>query len=95
MRFQRYVAYVLSGCCKIRSSVAYVAMTMHLCCKMYVSTVSAVSNVCASVLSGRCMHCTGYTRIVQVYVLNGSNVCCKCFMNVAYVAVPIRSKSML
>ena len=31
--FQMYVVYVLSGCCKNRSGVAYVAMTIHVCCK--------------------------------------------------------------
>jgi len=37
----------------------------------------------ASVLSGCCICCTGYTRMLQVYVSNVSavsNVCCKCFI---------------
>jgi hypothetical protein len=31
--FQMYVAYVSFGCCKRRSSVVYVAMFIHVCCK--------------------------------------------------------------
>jgi hypothetical protein len=31
--FQMYVVYVSSGCYKSRSGVAYVAMTIHVCCK--------------------------------------------------------------
>jgi hypothetical protein len=66
--FQIYVAYVSSGCCKIRSSVAYVAMTMHLCCKVYVSTVSAVSNVCCKcfIRTLYALHWL-YTYIASVY----------------------------
>jgi hypothetical protein len=31
--FQMYAAYVLSGCWKSRFGVAYIAMTIHVCCK--------------------------------------------------------------
>jgi hypothetical protein len=31
--FHMYVAYVSFGCCKSRSGVAYVVMTIHVCCK--------------------------------------------------------------
>jgi hypothetical protein len=86
--FQIYVAYVSFRYCKSRSGVAYVAMTIHVCCKcMFQKYVASV------LLSRCCICCTGYTRILQVYVSNVvvvSNVCCRCFyMNVAYVTVSI------
>jgi hypothetical protein len=72
MRFRCMLHMFLSGCCKIRSSVAYVAMTMHLCCKMYVSTVSAVSNVCC-----KCFIMTLYTlHWLYTYI---ASVCFKWF----------------
>jgi hypothetical protein len=59
--------YVSSRCCKCRSVVVYVAVTTYV----------------ASVLSGCCICCTGYTRMLQVHVSKVStvlNVCCKCFI---------------
>jgi hypothetical protein len=80
--FQMYVVYVLSGCCKNRSSVAYVAMAILICCKCMFE-ISTISNVGWSVLSRCCICCTAYTHILQVYVSNISavcNTCCKCFI---------------
>ena len=61
--------------------------------QVYVSNVSAVSNVCCKCLSRCCICCIGYTRMLQVYVINVSafsNVCCKVlYLDVAYVAVAI------
>jgi hypothetical protein len=73
-----------------RSSVAYVAITIHVCCKcmfqLFQTYVTIVLSVC-------CICCTGYARMLQVYfsnVLAVSNVCSKCFyVDVKYVAVPI------
>jgi hypothetical protein len=35
MRFQMYVAYVSSECCKSKSGVAYVAMAIYVCLKYF------------------------------------------------------------
>jgi hypothetical protein len=67
--FQMYVAYVSCECCKSRSSVAYVAMTIHVHCKCM---LQLFQTYVASVLSECCICCTGYTRMLQVYVSNVS-----------------------
>ena len=41
-----YVVYVSYGCCKSRSGVAYVAITIHVYCKYMFLNVSDVLNVC-------------------------------------------------
>jgi hypothetical protein len=80
--FQMYVVYVSSGCCKSRSGVAYVAMTIHVYCKymfqMYVASVfiwmlhwlyTYVVSVCFKYLS-----C--FKHMLQVF-----------YLDVAYIAV--------
>jgi hypothetical protein len=92
--FQMNVAYILSGCCKSRSSIVYVAMTVHVCCKCMFQIFQLFKTYVASVLSRCCICCTNctrkccicctcYTRMLQVYVSNisvVSNACCKCFI---------------
>jgi hypothetical protein len=81
--FQMYVAYVLSGCYKSRYGVAYVAMTIHICWKCMFQMFQLFQMYVASVLSGCCICCTGYIRMLQVYVSNFSAVsivCYKCFI---------------
>jgi hypothetical protein len=65
--------------------------------KVYVSNVLGVSNVCC-VLSGCCICCICYTRMLQVYVSNVLFVF-RCmlqvfYLDVAYVVVPIHIKRM-
>jgi hypothetical protein len=89
-KFQPYVSCVLNVCsicfiwiCKSRFGVAYVAMTIHVCCKCMFQMFQLFQTDIVSVLSGCCICCTGSTRMLQVYVLNVSsvsNVCCKCFI---------------
>jgi hypothetical protein len=84
------------------SSVSDVYFTHIL--QEYVPNVSSVLVLCcskffhvASVLSGCCICCCGYTRMLQVYVPNGSK-CFSCFrrmlqvfyLDVAYVPVAIQ-----
>jgi hypothetical protein len=60
--------------------VVYVALAIHVCCKCMFQIFQLFSNVrCKCVLSGCCICCTGYTRMLQVYVSNVSavsKVCC-------------------
>ena len=58
-------------------------MTIHVRCKFMFEMFQVFQTYVANVLSGCCICCTSYIRMLQVYVLNvlaGSNVCCKCFI---------------
>jgi hypothetical protein len=84
-----YVAYVSSRCCKSRSGVAYVAMTIHVCYKCMFQMFPLFQIYVTSVLSRCCICCTAI------------HVCCKCifkcfsgfkrmlqvfYLDVAYIA---------
>jgi hypothetical protein len=73
----KYVASVLSGCC-----ICYTGYTHML--QMYVSNVSAISNVCCKFFLSRCLNCSARTHMLQMYIINVSfilDICCsKCFM---------------
>jgi hypothetical protein len=66
--------------------VAYVAAAINVCCKSVFPNVSVVSSRCR-------ICCSGYTRMLQLYVLNFSPIldrCCKCFICILlYVVVVI------
>jgi hypothetical protein len=86
--FQMYVVYVSSGCCKSRSGVVYVVMTIHVYCKYMFQMFQLFQTYVASVSSRCCICCRGYTRMLQVCfpnvsaVLSGhcmfSSRCCIC-----------------
>jgi hypothetical protein len=61
--FQTYVASVLSGCC-----ICYTSYTRML--QVYVSNVSAASNVCC-----KCF----------IWMLQCTYTCCKCFISFGYM----------
>jgi hypothetical protein len=84
---QLYVSCISDVCCicfiwmlQSRSGVAYIATAIHVWCKCMFQLFQMYV---VSVLSGCCICCTGYTRMLQVYDSNisaVSNVCCKCFI---------------
>jgi hypothetical protein len=90
--FQIYVAYISSGCCKSRSSIVYVAMVIHVCCKCVFQMFQLFQTYVASVLFGYCICCSGYRCMLQVCVPNVSSVldlCCYLqvfYLDVAYVS---------
>jgi hypothetical protein len=89
--FQMYVAYVSSRCCKSRSGVAYVAMTIHVCCKCMFQMFRFFQTYVASVLSGCSICCAGGTCMLQVYV---SNIlfCFKRMLQVFYLDIVFIAK---
>jgi hypothetical protein len=78
--FQIYVAYVLSGCCKSRSGIAYVVMVIHVYCKCMFQMFQLFQIYVTSVSSGYCICCSGYTRKLQVCFPNISVVSSRCCM---------------
>jgi hypothetical protein len=77
--FHMHVAYVSSGCCKSKSSISYVTMAIHVCCKGMVQMFHLFQTYVASVSSGYCICCSGYTHILQVCFTNVSavsSICC-------------------
>ena len=64
--FQLYQTYVAS----VYLDVVYVALAIHVCCKYMFQIFQLFPTYVASVLSGYCICCTGYTRMLQVYVSN-------------------------
>jgi hypothetical protein len=73
--------------------IAYVALTIHVCCKYMFQMFQLFQTYVASVLSRYFIYCTDYTCMLLVYVSNVStvlNVCYKCFyLDVTYVIVHI------
>jgi hypothetical protein len=63
--FQIYDANILFGFCKSRSGIAYIAMSIHVCCKCMFQMFQLFSNVSAVYLD-------------VAYVALAMNVCCKC-----------------
>jgi hypothetical protein len=49
-----------------QSSVTYVAMAIHVCCKCMFQIFQLFQMYVASVSSGCCVYCSGYTRMLQV-----------------------------
>jgi hypothetical protein len=79
-----YVAYVLSGCCKSRSNVAYVLMAIHVCCKCMFQMFQFFQMYVASVSSRCCICSSGYICMLQVCFSNVLAVlseCCICCSN--------------
>jgi hypothetical protein len=60
-----YVEIVLSGCCKTSSGVAYIIMTIHICCKCF-KCFSYIRRM----LQVFCLD--------VAYVTVGIHICCKC-----------------
>jgi hypothetical protein len=74
--FQMYAAYVLSGCCKSRSDVAYACNGYTRMLQVYISAV-------VSVLSESYICCSVYTHtlqeifhLFQTYVASVLSICC-------------------
>jgi hypothetical protein len=81
--FHLDVASVLCGFAKVDRDVTYVLQWLY-------TNVASVFSKCFSCFSFVC--CSGYIRMLQVYVPNVSPisyVCCKCHMLGTYVAVII------
>jgi hypothetical protein len=93
---QQYVPNVLSvsvlycnkcfhivSCKYFDLEVAYVAMPIHVYFKCMFQMFQLFQKYAASVLSGCCICCRGYTHMLQEYVPNISpvlDICCrKCF----------------
>jgi hypothetical protein len=74
------VAYVLSGCCKSISGIAYVTMATHVCCKYMFQMFQLFQAYAANVSSGCCICCRGYTRMLQVCFPNVLAVSSRCYM---------------
>jgi hypothetical protein len=77
-------ACVLSGRCKIRSSVANVAMAIHVCCKcmflMFQLFQTYIASLCAC-----CICCSCYTHVASVYFK--CFTCFRCMLQqVLYIA---------
>ena len=77
--FQRYVASVSYGCCKVDWDVAHVAMVVHVCCKplspifylffyTYVMHVSSVSSIFFSMLQELYLDISKVDRDVKLVV---------------------------
>ena len=65
---------------KVDRDVVYVAMAKHVCLQVCFLNVSTDSSRCCMFSSGCCICCSGYTRMLQMYVPNVlpvSDVCCK------------------
>ena len=93
--FQMYVAYVLSGCCKNRSGIAYVAMAIDVCCKCmfqmfqpFQMYVAVVIHICCKCFI--CMLHMFHTYIANMCYLNvvvAIHICCKhMFVNVSPIS---------
>jgi hypothetical protein len=65
--------------CMFHLDVAYVALTIHVCCKCMFQMFHLFRTYVASVLSVSFICCNGHTRILQMYVSSVLNICCKCF----------------
>jgi hypothetical protein len=93
--FQMFVAYVSSGCCKNRSGVAYVAMTIRICYGVCFKCFSYFKMYVASVLSRFCICCTGYTlcykcmfqmfQMFQKYIASALSRCYICYSAHTYM----------
>jgi hypothetical protein len=81
--FHLDVACVSFRCCKSRSSVTYITIGIHVCCKYMFQMFQLFQKYVAGVLSRSCVCCSGYTHMLHEYVpniLHVSDVCCsKCF----------------
>jgi hypothetical protein len=55
--------------------VAYVLVAIHICCKWLFKMFHLFQTYVASVLSGRCICCSGYTYVTDVSPV--SHVCCR------------------
>jgi hypothetical protein len=84
-----YVAYVLFECCKSRSGITYVAMSIHVCCKCVFQMFQLFSNVCYkwSIWMLHMLHwlyiyaasaCFQMFQLFQMYVASVLSGCCIC-----------------
>jgi hypothetical protein len=84
--FQMYVTYVSSGCCKSRSDVAYIAMTIHVRCKCIFKCFSCFKRMLqafylyvAYVALAIHICCKGMFQLFQTYVESVLSRCCICY----------------
>ena len=73
--------------------VAYVALAIHVCCTSVFSNVSVVSSGCCMFSSGCCICYSGYTHMLQEYVLNILSVFRRMLQQVFHVAIVCESGS--
>jgi hypothetical protein len=75
-RFQTYIAYVSVLCCSkcfhgasCKCFIWMLHMFSHTCCKCMFQIFHLFQMYVASILSGCCICCSGYTHMLQTYIL--------------------------
>jgi hypothetical protein len=79
--FQSYVAAIVFMLQVFYLEVAYITMTIDVCCKCMFQIFQLFQTYVTSVLSGCCICCSSYTHMLQAYVSPISDVFySKCFI---------------
>jgi hypothetical protein len=76
---QVYVSVVSNVCCKCFIWMLHMLQWLYTYVANVFPNVSVVLSRCCMFLSRCCTCCNGYTRMVQVYILNVSPISCVCY----------------